>query len=60
MLQNMTASQNTMHKMGKLVTPANISKNTKLCQPFGPDSWLIPTKLNANIDFLAKPAKNWL
>ena len=60
MLQNKTASQNTMHKMGKLVTPANISKNTKLCQLFGPDSRLIPSKLNANIDFLEKPAKDWL
>ena len=38
MLQNKTASQKTLHKMGKLVTLAHISKNTKLCQLFGPDS----------------------
>ena len=60
MLQNKTASQNTIHKMGKLVTPTNISKNTKLCQLFGPDSLLIPTQINANIDFLEEPVKDWL
>ena len=43
--------------MGKLVTPAHISKNTKLCQLFGPDFWLIPAKLNVKFDFFEKPSQ---
>jgi len=42
-----------MLKMGKLVTPANITNSTRL------NSWLILTKLNANVNFFDMPAKNW-
>ena len=61
MLQHHKVSNKSLQKLGKLITPATITKSTKLCQLFGPDSWLIPTRLGANMEFmqLQIPAKDW-
>ena len=59
MLQHHKASNKSLPKFVKLVTPATITKSTKLCQLFGPDSWLIPTRLRANVEFMQIPVKDW-
>ena len=56
MLQDHKASNKSL---GKLITPATITKSTKLCQLFELDSWLIPTRLGANMEFMQIPAKDW-
>ena len=59
MLKYKEASKTSLKKLGKLITPVNVTSSTKLHQLFGPDSWLIPVKMSANVDFLEVPAKNW-
>ena len=63
MSQGNTAAQKGFTELyakdGKFVTSANIIKDAKLCQLLGPDSWLIPRKLNAKVDFHEMLAKDW-
>ena len=59
MLRKRSASSESIKKLGKLITPLNITASTKMKDLFGPDSWLIPKGINSKIEFLDKPAKYW-
>ena len=60
MLLHKISSNTSLKKLEKLVTSTNALQSAKLYQMCGSDSWPIPVRLKANLNFLEIAAKNWV